>query len=196
MSDSIAATSELERKEHEQTDSEIKQLKEKQDVLQKSLKEKDLLIKAKSDQLLSLNENFTNKVNENELLRQAVTNLKERILILEMDICKLKEENEKIVETTREKETEYQALQETNTKFSMMLREKEFECHSMKEKALAFEQLLKEKEQVCWGWNFIQEDWGGGDFPVGWLYIIVFKGKCEVVYSEILFSRVLGFHSK
>ncbi|XP_040333979.1 thyroid receptor-interacting protein 11 isoform X1 [Herpailurus yagouaroundi] len=147
LSDSIAASSELERKEHEQTDSEIKQLKEKQDVLQKSLKEKDLLIKAKSDQLLSLNENFTNKVNENELLRQAVTNLKERILILEMDICKLKEENEKIVETTREKEMEYQALQETNMKFSMMLREKEFECHSMKEKALAFEQLLKEKEQ-------------------------------------------------
>ncbi|PNI84757.1 TRIP11 isoform 1 [Pan troglodytes] len=147
LSDSIAATSELERKEHEQTDSEIKQLKEKQDVLQKLLKEKDLLIKAKSDQLLSSNENFTNKVNENELLRQAVTNLKERILILEMDIGKLKGENEKIVETSRGKETEYQALQETNMKFSMMLREKEFECHSMKEKALAFEQLLKEKEQ-------------------------------------------------
>ncbi|XP_058423553.1 thyroid receptor-interacting protein 11 isoform X4 [Diceros bicornis minor] len=147
LSDSIAATSELGRKEHEQTDSEIRQLKEKQDILQKSLKEKDLLIKAKSDQLLSLNENFTNKVNENELLRQAVTNLKERTLILEMEIGKLKGENEKIVETSREKETNYQALQETNMKFSMMLREKEFECHSMKEKALAFEQLLKEKEQ-------------------------------------------------
>ncbi|XP_007105103.2 thyroid receptor-interacting protein 11 isoform X1 [Physeter macrocephalus] len=147
LSDSIAASSELERKEQEQTDSEIKQLKEKQDILQKSLKEKDLLIKAKSDQLLSLNENFTNKVNENELLRQAVTNLKERTLILEMDICKLKGENEKIIETSREKETEYQALQETNMKFSMMLREKEFECHSLKEKALAFEHLLKEKEQ-------------------------------------------------
>lgn len=146
LSNSIAATSELEKKEHEQTDSEIKQLKEKLDVLQKSLKEKDLLIKAKSDQLLSVNENFTNKVNENELLRQAVTNLKERTLSLEMDICKLKEENEKIVEKTREKETEYQALQETNMKFSMMLQEKEFECHSMKEKALALEQLLKEKE--------------------------------------------------
>ncbi|XP_061037170.1 thyroid receptor-interacting protein 11 isoform X4 [Eubalaena glacialis] len=147
LSDSIAASSELERKEHEQTDSEIKQLKEKQDILQMSLKEKDLLIKAKSDQLLSLNENFTNKVNENELLRQAVTNLKERTLILEMDICKLKGENERIIETSREKETEYQALQETNMKFSMMLREKEFECHSLKEKALAFEHLLKEKEQ-------------------------------------------------
>ncbi|XP_016000937.2 thyroid receptor-interacting protein 11 isoform X4 [Rousettus aegyptiacus] len=147
LSNSVAATSELERREHEQTDSEIKQLKEKQDVLQKSLRDKDLLIKAKSDQLLSLNENFTNKVNENELLRQAVTNLKERIVILEMDICELKKENEKIVETTREKETEYQALQETNTKFSVMLREKEFECLSVKEKSLAFEQLLKEKEQ-------------------------------------------------
>ncbi|KAM5273662.1 thyroid receptor-interacting protein 11 [Ctenodactylus gundi] len=147
LSDSIAATSELERKEHEQTDSEIKQLKEKQDVLQNLLKEKDLLIKAKSDQLLSSNENFTNKVNENELLRQAVTNLKERILNLEMDVSKLKEENEKILKTSKREETEYQALQETNIKFSMMLREKEFECHSMKEKALALEQLLKEKEE-------------------------------------------------
>lgn len=146
LSNSVAATSELGKKEHEQSDSEIGHLKEKQDNLQKSLKEKDLLIKAQSDQLLSLNENFKNKVNENELLRQAVTNLKERILHLEMDICKLKEENEKIIETTREKETEQQALQETNIKFSMMLQEKEFECHSMKEKALAFEQLLKEKE--------------------------------------------------
>uniref|UniRef100_A0A8C9DN09 Thyroid hormone receptor interactor 11 n=1 Tax=Prolemur simus TaxID=1328070 RepID=A0A8C9DN09_PROSS len=147
LSDSMAASSELERKKYEQTDSEIKELKEKQDILQKLLKEKDLLIKAKSDQLLFSNENFTNKVNENELLRQAVTNLKERILILEMDISKLKGENEKIVETSKGKETEYQALQETNMKFSMMLREREFECHSMKEKALAFEQLLKEKEQ-------------------------------------------------
>uniref|UniRef100_A0A452FVU9 Thyroid hormone receptor interactor 11 n=1 Tax=Capra hircus TaxID=9925 RepID=A0A452FVU9_CAPHI len=147
LSDSIAASSEVERKEHEQTDSEMRLLKEKQESLQKSLKEKDLLIKAKSDQLLALNENLTNKVNENELLRQAVTNLKERTLILEMDICKLKGENEKIIETSRGKETEYQALQETNMKFSMMLREKEFECHSLKEKAVAFEQLLKEKEQ-------------------------------------------------
>ncbi|XP_004837071.1 thyroid receptor-interacting protein 11 isoform X1 [Heterocephalus glaber] len=147
LSDSVPTTSEQEMKEYEQTDSEIKQLKEKQEVLQNLLKEKDLLIKAKSDQLLSSNENFTNKVNENELLRQAVTNLKERVLILELEIAKLKVENEKIVETSRAKETEYQALQETNMKFSMMLREKEFECHSMKEKALAFEQLLKEKEQ-------------------------------------------------
>ncbi|XP_055989622.1 thyroid receptor-interacting protein 11 [Sorex fumeus] len=147
LSDSIAASSELERKEHEQTDSELRQLKEKQEVLQKSLKEKDLLIKAKSDELLSSKENLTNKVDENQLLRQAVTNLKERTLILEMDISKLKEENEKIVQASREKETEYQALQETNTKFSMMLREKEFECHSLKEKSVALEQLLKEKEE-------------------------------------------------
>uniref|UniRef100_A0A8C5L2W4 Thyroid hormone receptor interactor 11 n=1 Tax=Jaculus jaculus TaxID=51337 RepID=A0A8C5L2W4_JACJA len=148
LSDSIAASSEIERKEHKQTDSEIKQLKEKQEVLQNLLKEKDLLIKAKSDQLHSSNENFTNKVNENELLRQAVTNLKERILILEMDISKLKGENEKIIETSRGKETEYQALQETNMKFSMMLREKEYELHTMKEKALTFEQLLKEKDSL------------------------------------------------
>ncbi|NWQ88994.1 TRIPB protein, partial [Burhinus bistriatus] len=147
LCDSVATASEIERKSQEGTESEMRQIKEKHDVLQKSLREKDILIKSKSDQLLSVNENLSNKENENELLKQAVTNLKERILILEMDIRKLKEENEKIVARCREKETEFRALQETNMQFSMMLKEKEFESHSMKEKALAFEKLLKEKEQ-------------------------------------------------
>ncbi|KAM6360410.1 thyroid receptor-interacting protein 11 isoform 4-T4 [Alca torda] len=148
LSDSVAAASEIERKSQEGTESEMRQIKEKHDILQKSLREKDILIKSKSDQLLSVSENLSNKENENELLKQAVTNLKERILILEMDIRKLKEENEKIVARSREKETEFRALQETNMQFSMMLKEKEFESHSMKEKALAFEKLLKEKEQI------------------------------------------------
>ncbi|NWV37558.1 TRIPB protein, partial [Grantiella picta] len=147
LSDSVATASEIERKSQEGTESEMRQIKEKHDVLQKSLREKDILIKSKSDQLLSVSENLSNKENENELLKQAVTNLKERNLILEMDIQKLKEENEKIVARCREKETEFHALQETNMQFSMMLKEKEFESHSMKEKALAFEKLLKDKEQ-------------------------------------------------
>ncbi|NWR51592.1 TRIPB protein, partial [Regulus satrapa] len=147
LSDSVATASEIERKSQEGTESEMRQIKEKHDVLQKSLREKDILIKSKSDQLLSVSENLSNKENENELLKQAVTNLKERNLILEMDIRKLKEENEKIVTRCREKETEFRALQETNMQFSMMLKEKEFESHSMKEKALAFEKLLKDKEQ-------------------------------------------------
>nr|XP_056707670.1 thyroid receptor-interacting protein 11 [Euleptes europaea] len=145
LSDSMAASSE--RKAQEASEWEIKRLKEKCDVLQKSLREKDLLIKSKSDQLLSLSENLGNKENENEVLKQAVTNLKERTLALEMDLCKLKEENDKIVAKCREKETEFRALQETNMQFSMMLREKEFESHSMAEKALTFEKLLKDKEQ-------------------------------------------------
>ncbi|NXH41341.1 TRIPB protein, partial [Dicaeum eximium] len=147
LSDSVATASEIERKSQEGSESEMRQIKEKHDVLQKSLREKDILIKSKSDQLLSVSENLSNKENENELLKQAVTNLKERNLILEMDIRKLKEENEKIVARCREKETEFRALQETNMQFSMMLKEKEFESHSMKEKALAFEKLLKDKEQ-------------------------------------------------
>ncbi|NXG52731.1 TRIPB protein, partial [Psilopogon haemacephalus] len=147
LSDSVATASEIERRNQEGTESEMRQIKEKHDVLQRSLREKDILIKSKSDQLLSVSENLSNKENENEVLKQAVTNLKERNLILEMDIRKLKEENEKIVARCREKETEFRALQETNMQFSMMLKEKEFESHSMKEKALAFEKLLKEKEQ-------------------------------------------------
>nr|XP_009935170.1 PREDICTED: thyroid receptor-interacting protein 11 [Opisthocomus hoazin] len=147
LSDSVTTASEIERKSQEGTETEMKQIKEKNDVLQKSLREKDILIKSKSDQLLSVSENLSNKENENELLKQAVTNLKERNLILEMDVRKLKDENEKIVARGREKETEFRALQETNLQFSVMLKEKEFESHSTKEKALAFEKLLKEKEQ-------------------------------------------------
>ncbi|XP_040831081.1 thyroid receptor-interacting protein 11 [Ochotona curzoniae] len=147
LSDSVAAAAELGRKEQEQHDSELGQLKHKYDALQNLLKEKDLLLKDQSSQLHSSSEDLTNKVNENELLRQAVTNLKERILILEMEISKLKDENDKIVEESRGKENEYQALQEANMHISMMLREKEAECHSLKDRAVAFEQLLKEKEQ-------------------------------------------------
>lgn len=105
LSGSTADSSELERKRREQMDSEMKQLREKQDDLQNLLKEKELLIKAKSDELLSLSENFTNVVSENELLRQGVINLKERVVNFELDMCKLKEENEKLVETSREEET-------------------------------------------------------------------------------------------
>ncbi|XP_013917181.1 PREDICTED: thyroid receptor-interacting protein 11 [Thamnophis sirtalis] len=156
LSDSMAVSSEAERKCQQEFGLEIKQLKEKSDILQMSLKEKDLLIKSKGDQLLSLRENLGNKESENELLKQSVTNLKERTLILEMDVCKLKEENDRIAAKSQEKETEFRALQETNMQFSIMLREKEFEHNSMKEKALTFEKMLKEREQVCDEFEFFR----------------------------------------
>uniref|UniRef100_UPI004038EBF2 thyroid receptor-interacting protein 11-like n=1 Tax=Callospermophilus lateralis TaxID=76772 RepID=UPI004038EBF2 len=85
--------------------------------------------------------------NEKELLKQTVSDLKDRILIFEVDFSKLKGENEKLRVASKEKERECQALQETNSKFSVRLGEKELECESMKEKALAFEQMLQEKEE-------------------------------------------------
>lgn len=148
LSNSLASTSESEKKGQEAAASEIKQTKDRLDVLQKSLREKDLLIKSKGDQLNPLTESLRNKENDNEVLKQAVTNLKERTLILEMDIHKLKEENDQIMVRSREKETEFRALQETNMQFSMLLREKEFESNSMREKASALEKMLKEREQV------------------------------------------------
>lgn len=42
-------------------------------------------------------------MSENELLRQSVTNPKERILNFEMGMCELKQENEKTVERFTEK---------------------------------------------------------------------------------------------
>ncbi|XP_058847485.1 thyroid receptor-interacting protein 11-like [Acipenser ruthenus] len=147
LSNSLASTSESEKKGQEAAASEIKQTKDRLDVLQKSLREKDLLIKSKGDQLNPLTESLRNKENDNEVLKQAVTNLKERTVILEMDIHKLKEENDQIMVRSREKETEFRALQETNMQFSMLLREKEFESNSMREKASALEKMLKEREQ-------------------------------------------------
>lgn len=90
----------------------------------------------------------TNEVDENELLRQAVKNLKERVSGFENDVCQLKEDNEKLVETSQEKETENQALQETNMRLSMTWGDKDFQYVAMKEeKAFACEQRLKDREQ-------------------------------------------------
>ncbi|NXY48691.1 TRIPB protein, partial [Ceuthmochares aereus] len=71
LSDSVATASEIERKNQEGTESELRQIREKHDILQKLLREKDILIKSKSDQLLSVSENLSNKENENEVLKQA-----------------------------------------------------------------------------------------------------------------------------
>lgn len=89
----------------------------------------------------------TNEVDENELLRQAVKNVKERVSDFENDVCQLKEDNVKLVETSQEKETENQALQETNMRLSMTWGEKDFQYVGMKEKAFACEQRLKDREQ-------------------------------------------------
>ncbi|XP_023691785.1 thyroid receptor-interacting protein 11 isoform X1 [Paramormyrops kingsleyae] len=126
---------------------EMHQLRDKLESLQKSLKEKDLLIKAKGDQLSQVSDTLRNRENDNEVLKQAVTNLKERTLILELDMRKLKEENEQIAARSREKETEFRALQETNMQVSLLLKEKEFESSTMREKAAAMEKMLKEGEQ-------------------------------------------------
>ncbi|XP_041069859.1 thyroid receptor-interacting protein 11 isoform X1 [Carcharodon carcharias] len=147
LSSSLTIVAEMDKKEQEDAALQIKQMRERNDELHRSFREKDLLIKSKSDQLSSVTESLRNRDSENEVLKQAVTNLKERISFLEIDVHKAQEENDQIVAKSREKETEFRALQETNLQFSMMLREREFEKNSMREKASALEKLLKEKEE-------------------------------------------------
>ncbi len=142
-----ASASESEQRSHAE---EVRQLRERLDTLQRSLREKDLLIKTKGDQLIQVSEALRNRENDNEVLKQAVTNLKERALILEMDGKKLKEENELVAARTREKESEFRALQETNMQVSLLLREKEFELSAVSEKAATVEKMLKDKDQVSW----------------------------------------------
>ncbi|XP_032182750.1 thyroid receptor-interacting protein 11-like [Mustela erminea] len=144
-----AATGEGEGKarEHGDADSHTEQPKEKPAVLQNSLRAQELRTQAKSEELLALQEKLCGQLSENELLRQAVTNLKERMADFEMDVCRLKEENAKIVERSREQEMETRALQETNRLLSVTRREEASQHAAMREKALALEQLLREKEE-------------------------------------------------
>uniref|UniRef100_A0A4W4HJC8 GRIP domain-containing protein n=1 Tax=Electrophorus electricus TaxID=8005 RepID=A0A4W4HJC8_ELEEL len=139
-----ASLSESEQRGHVE---ELRQAQERMEALQRSFREKDLLIKTKEDQLNKVSENLRNRENDNEVLKQAVTNLKERALILELDVKKLKEENEAIVSKSCEKETEFRALQETNMQVSLLLREREFEWRAMNEKAAAMEKMLKDQDQ-------------------------------------------------
>ncbi|XP_051507537.1 thyroid receptor-interacting protein 11-like isoform X2 [Myxocyprinus asiaticus] len=139
-----ASLSESEQRSHTE---ELKQARDKLESLQRSLREKDLLIKSKGVQLSQVSESLRNRENDNEVLKQAVTNLKERALILELDVNKLKEENEAIAAKAREKETEFRALQETNMQVSLLLREQEFQFSAVNEKASAIEKMLKDKEQ-------------------------------------------------
>ncbi|XP_036927353.1 thyroid receptor-interacting protein 11 [Acanthopagrus latus] len=143
LSNSASASESEQRSQAEET----RQVRERLDALQKSVREKDLLIKSKSDQLNQVSESLRNRENDNEVLKQAVTNLKERALILEMDGRKLKEENELVAARSREKESEFRALQETNMQVSLLLREKEFELSAVSEKAATVEKMLKDKDQ-------------------------------------------------
>ncbi|XP_061897229.1 thyroid receptor-interacting protein 11 [Entelurus aequoreus] len=139
-----ASSAESEHKNHA---AEIQQVRASLEALQRSVRDKDLLIKTKGDQLAQVSEALRNRENDNEVLKQAVTNLKERALILEMDVKKLKEENELVVARSREKESEFRALQETNMQVSLLLREREFELSAVSDKAATVEKMLKDKEQ-------------------------------------------------
>lgn len=147
-----ASTSESEQSRQAE---EVGQLREKLESLQRSVREKDLLIKTKGDQLIHVRESLQNRENDNEVLKQAVTNLKERALILEIEAKKLKEENELVAARSREKESEFRALQETNMQVSLLLREKEFELSAVSEKAATVEKMLKDKEMVSFFFNLL-----------------------------------------
>lgn len=150
----LANSASVPENEHRSHAEEVRSVRERLDALQGTVREKDLLIKTKSDQLSQISEALCNRDSDNEMLKQAVTNLKERALILEVDGKKLKEENELIAARSREKELEFRALKETNMQVSLLLREKEFELNAMSEKTATVEKILKDKEQVSWKYLF------------------------------------------
>ncbi|XP_061599526.1 thyroid receptor-interacting protein 11 [Cololabis saira] len=126
---------------------EVQQVRVRLEDLQRSVRDKDLLIKTKGDQLLQVSEALRGRDGDNEVLKQAATNLRERALQLEQDGKALKEENERVAARSREKESEFRALQETNMQVSLLLREKEFQLSTVGEKAATLERMLQDKEQ-------------------------------------------------
>ncbi|XP_054651408.1 thyroid receptor-interacting protein 11 isoform X2 [Dunckerocampus dactyliophorus] len=139
-----ASSSESEHRSHA---AEVQQVRASLEALQRSVRDKDLLIKTKGDQLAQVSEVLRNRESDNEVLKQAVTNLKERALILELDVKKLKEDNELVAARSGENESEFRALQETNMQVSLLLREREFELSAVRDKAATVEKMLKDKEQ-------------------------------------------------
>uniref|UniRef100_A0A674B2D5 Thyroid hormone receptor interactor 11 n=1 Tax=Salmo trutta TaxID=8032 RepID=A0A674B2D5_SALTR len=120
---------------------EARQVRERLDALQRSVREKDLLIKTKGDQLNQVSENLRNRESDNEPLSW-------RWIPGSLSCVVLKDENEAVAQRSREKESEFRALQETNMQVSLLMREKEFERSAMSEKAAAMEKMLKDREQL------------------------------------------------
>ncbi|XP_061414846.1 LOW QUALITY PROTEIN: thyroid receptor-interacting protein 11-like [Lethenteron reissneri] len=127
---------------HEQTENIMK----KSEELLKLLQEKDTTIKRQCEDIAAAAEKQRTWNSENELLRQAVINLKERTRLLEADLAQLKEEKEQVSQHAQGQNSELGALQQSAMQLSMLLREKEFETSSAKEKAAALEKLLREKD--------------------------------------------------
>lgn len=127
---------------HEQTENIMK----KSEELLKLLQEKDTTIKSQCEDIAAAAEKQRTWNSENELLRQAVINLKERTRLLEADLAQLKEEKEQVSQHAQGQNSELGALQQSAMQLSMLLREKEFETSSAKEKAAALEKLLREKD--------------------------------------------------
>ncbi|XP_032803530.2 thyroid receptor-interacting protein 11 [Petromyzon marinus] len=127
---------------HEQTENIMK----KSEELLKLLQEKDSTIKRQCEEIAATAEKQRTWNSENELLRQAVINLKERARLLEADLAQLKEEKEQVRQHAQGQHSELGALQQSAMQLSMLLREKEFETSSAKEKAAALEKLLREKD--------------------------------------------------
>ncbi|CAN0395985.1 unnamed protein product [Lampetra fluviatilis] len=127
---------------HEQTENIMK----KSEELLKLLQEKDTTIKRQCEDIAGAAEKQRTWNSENELLRQAVINLKERTRLLEADLAQLKVEKEQVSQHAQGQNSELGALQQSAMQLSMLLREKEFETSSAKEKAAALEKLLREKD--------------------------------------------------
>nr|CAB3267251.1 thyroid receptor-interacting protein 11 [Phallusia mammillata] len=122
-------------------------LEDKITQLQKDLKEKDILIHWKMEEMTRTGNDLSQKSNEVEILRKSVGNLREQVTSCTYEANLLREKVMSLERASEEKESESTAFQETNAQLSILLKEREYEMEAMKEKVSSVSEILQRNEQ-------------------------------------------------
>lgn len=131
--------------EEDQKSAELRKLKKQQHALEKVMKAKGLVVKAKTHQVHTLEDTLLKKEEENSLLKQSVRKLQEAVSTLQMDIARLQQEQQKSLERAQE---EKKAFEDTNMMMPKSFPEKEVAACERREEVPSGTQLLIEKEHT------------------------------------------------
>ncbi|XP_058532917.1 thyroid receptor-interacting protein 11-like [Ochotona princeps] len=131
--------------EEDQKSAELRKLKKQQHALEKVMKAKGLVVKAKTHQVHTLEDTLLKKEEENSILKQSMRKLEEAVSTLLMDIAKLQQEQEKSHETAQEKK---KAFEDTKTKMPSSFPEKEGAACELGKELHTGAQLLQQKEDT------------------------------------------------
>nr|XP_039262104.1 thyroid receptor-interacting protein 11-like [Styela clava] len=110
-------------------------------------KEKDLLIHSLTEAKTRSEKDLMAKLNEVEILRKSVENLREQVAGLSKNCEEARLEVRDYSSRLSEKDAESRAFQETNGQLSMLLKEKEYEVENAREKCKRLQEMAQQNRQ-------------------------------------------------